>query len=57
MLDKMYSVKQLMTMYDCSESTIKTWFSRGLVKTKIDRLARVKECDLIAFMDKETREV
>ncbi|MCP4986029.1 MAG: helix-turn-helix domain-containing protein [Colwellia sp.] len=50
MLEKMYSIKQLMAMYDCSESTIKAWYKRGLVKTKIGKLARVTEKDLEEFI-------
>ena len=50
-MDKLYSVNQLMEKYDCSRSLINRWFERGLVKTKIGKLARVKEEDLEKFIE------
>lgn len=51
MSEEIYSVNQLMKKFDCSRSLVNTWFKRGLVKTKIGKLTRVKESDLIAFIE------
>ena len=48
--DKLYSVNQLMEKFDCSRSLVNKWFERGLVKTKIGKLTRVKEKDLEEFI-------
>ena len=45
------TIKDVMSEYSVGIATVYNWFKRGLVKTKIGRMTRIKRSDLEKFME------
>lgn len=47
---ELLTVKDVMAEYSIGIATVYNWFNRGLVKTKIGRMTRIKRSDLEEFI-------
>ena len=50
-MKELLTVKDVMSEYSIGIATVYNWFKRGLVKTKIGRMTRIKRSDLDAFIE------
>lgn len=48
--DELLTVKELTQHFKCKPDLIYKWFERGLVKTKIGGMTRIKKSDLEKFI-------
>jgi excisionase family DNA binding protein len=52
-METLYTVKEVAFQCKVNVKTVYEWFKRGLVKTKIGRITRIKKEDLQKFVESQ----
>ena len=47
---KHYTIKEIMGLFSVSQRTVYNWFDRGLIKTSIGGIVRIKKEDIEKFI-------